>query len=273
MTLDLINKQLIASSFGKAAHTYDSVAHFQRAVGNGLLSRLPECEPECVLDLGSGTGFFLPSLQSRYPSAELVGLDLSEEMLRFAKKQYRDPQIKWLTGDGESLPLKDGSVDLVFSSLSIQWCGNLEALFGEISRVLSDQGVFVFTSLLDGTLSELKAAWAAVDNAQHVNEFGDLNDYQRAIDASGLTIDFLDSEREVLSYSVVSELTRELKKLGAHNLTPNRVTHVTGRQRVRRFLSAYNDLRQDDGRFPATYHVLWGAVSKNRSRTRGDTER
>jgi len=271
MTLDLINKQMIARSFGKAAPTYDSVAHFQRWVGEGLLSRIPDIDARRILDLGCGTGHFLPDLHNRFPDAELIGLDLSEQMLQFARKQCPETKVQWLLGDGESLPLKNHSVDLIFSSLSIQWCGNLGSLFGEIERVLSDRGVFVFTSLLDGTLAELKTAWAKVDDAQHVNEFAELQDYQRAIDASGLSVDCLASELRVLPYSSVNALTRELKKLGAHNMTPHRVTHVTGRERVRQFLAAYDAFRLNDGRFPATYNVLWGGVSKNRANNKSET--
>ena len=119
MSVELINKSAIAKSFGNAAAKYDSVAHFQRNVGSELLSKIPKINPKQVVDLGCGTGYFLSALKVQYPDAALVGFDLSEEMIRFARSTYakNSTNLSWLVGDGESLPFKSGSVDLIFSSL------------------------------------------------------------------------------------------------------------------------------------------------------------
>ena len=77
----------------------------------------------------------------------------------------------WLVADAEALPLVNDSVDLVFSSLALQWCYRPDHLFAELARVLKPGGICVFTSLGPDTLRELRAAWAAVDAHQHVNAF------------------------------------------------------------------------------------------------------
>lgn len=62
MVLDNVHqdKEAIASSFGKAADTYDKHAAFQRDVGHRLLEKLPsDLTNKRVLDLGCGTGYFL----------------------------------------------------------------------------------------------------------------------------------------------------------------------------------------------------------------------
>ena len=60
------NKHAIASSFGKAADTYDKHAAFQRDVGHRLLDKLPKNLTGLrVLDLGCGTGYFSQLLQQR----------------------------------------------------------------------------------------------------------------------------------------------------------------------------------------------------------------
>ena len=91
MSVEQISKSEIAKSFGHAAEKYDSVAHFQRNVGHDLLEKMPNHAPECIVDLGCGTGYFLSSLSAMYPNAALVGFDLSQDMIRFALHlHYRD---------------------------------------------------------------------------------------------------------------------------------------------------------------------------------------
>lgn len=267
MSVELINKSAIAKSFGNAAAKYDSVAHFQRQVGSELLTKIPEINAKRIVDLGCGTGYFLSGLQAQYPNADLIGFDLSEEMIRFARqaneKNVADTKISWLVGDGERLPFKSGSVDLIFSSLAIQWCGSLSTLFNEIQRVLSKDGVFVFSSLVDGSLCELKSAWSHVDGLQHVNAFAYLADYQAAVSSTTLNTTELEVQEKVLYYQKVKELTQELKTLGAHNMTSHRATHLTGKQSIQHFLAAYENYRLNDGTLPATYQVLFGVLTNS----------
>jgi len=118
-----------AESFSRAAASYDSVAELQRAVGGELLQRLPPLLPTRWLDLGSGTGHFTRRLAERYPQAEGVALDLAEGMLRHARQQGGAGHF--IAGDAERLPLPDGSLDLMFSSLAVQWCGDFAAVLAE----------------------------------------------------------------------------------------------------------------------------------------------
>ena len=56
-------------------------------------------------------------------------------MVRFARESHPGGN-HWLVGDAEALPLAAGSVDLVYSSLALQWCHRPELLFAELARVL-----------------------------------------------------------------------------------------------------------------------------------------
>jgi len=274
MSVEVFDKQAVAKSFGKAASSYDSVAHFQRWVGESLLKTLPSqseanFRPKSIMDLGCGTGYFSSSLLNMYDSADYFGLDLSEEMIRFARQANSAEsytcdaeRCTWMTGDAELLPLKSNSIDLVFSSLSIQWCGDLGLMFEEVNRVLKKDGVFVFSTLLEGSLSELKDSWSQVDESQHVNEFSQLKDYQDAISDVQWDSRKLSTKEKVLKYQKVSDLTKELKRLGAHNMTSHRSTKLTGKQKLQHFVSAYERFRQEGGLLPATYQVLFGVLKK-----------
>jgi malonyl-CoA O-methyltransferase len=255
-------KSAVADSFSRAAKQYDSAAQLQRDVGTHLLGEVDKIgdSPAVVLDLGCGTGYFQPQLQSRFPDAHYLGLDLARGMVEYAREHYPQAQ-SWLVADAETLPLAAHSVDLVFSSLAVQWCHNPHQLYAELARVLKPGGRCVFTSLGPETLKELRAAWATVDSHQHVNEFHPVELLEQAAAATpGVSLS-LRSEQFVMEYSRVRELLDELKTLGAHNMNRGRQTGLTGRRALQGMLQAYESWRRDE-KLPATYDVLFGVLEK-----------
>ncbi|QXI38885.1 malonyl-ACP O-methyltransferase BioC [Pseudomonas xantholysinigenes] len=257
----LPDKRQVAASFSRAAASYDSVAALQRAVGMALLDKLPDgLAPARWLDMGSGTGHFSRALAERFNDASGVALDIAEGMLRHAREQGGGAH-QHVAGDAERLPLRDASVDLLFSSLAVQWCGQFASVLDEAQRVLRPGGVLAFSSLCVGTLDELRASWQAVDGMVHVNRFRRFEDYQRLCGASGLQVLELERRAHVLHYPDVRSLTHELKALGAHNLNPGRPSGLTGRARMQGLLDAYEQFRQAQG-LPATYQVVYGVLRK-----------
>lgn len=264
-----VDKRRVAESFGRAAAHYDSVAQVQRQIGQRLLQGLPAENRGPWLDLGCGTGYFTPRLVDRCES--VLGLDLAEGMLEFARQRLRNERpgqpVQWLCGDAEALPLADAALAGVFSSLAIQWCANLPLLFGELQRVLQPGGRVLLATLGPRTLHELRQAWSAVDDYTHVNHFAPAETLQRAIAASGLQLNSWQSEEIVLRYADVRDLTHALKTLGAHNMNAGQSSGLTGRQRLLQFKLAYEQFRQRDpslaaeaalaSYLPATYEVFY----------------
>lgn len=258
-----LDKKKVAQSFGRAALTYDAVAQLQRDVGKHLLQYAPVQlgADATVIDLGSGTGFFTRQLAARFEPANIIGLDIAEGMLHFSQQQTRTQQIKWLCADAESLPLADHSVDLIFSSLVIQWCSNLLQLLRELARVLKPGGQLVVATLGPNTLHELKSAWQQADNYVHVNQFQPQDSLRFAAVAANLAIDHFAVEQRVIYFDRLTELTRELKALGAHNINSGKPEGLTGRSRIAAFKSAYEQYREERG-LPATYEVFYLSVHK-----------
>jgi malonyl-CoA O-methyltransferase len=257
-----LEKKDVAASFSRAAAKYDSVAHLQRDVGAQLLTRLEQWQGAVatVLDLGCGTGFFCPALKDRYPTARYLGLDLASGMVEYARGRYGDDG-DWLVADAEALPLASESIDLVFSSLALQWCYRPEHLFPELARVLRPGGMCVFTSLGPDTLWELRSAWSAVDGHQHVNTFLPTSDLETAVGRiPGVKMQL---ERHVLrmEYARVRDLLDELKALGAHNMNRSRQPGLTSRRSLQGMLQAY-EARRTGGVLPATYDVIFGVLEK-----------
>ncbi len=79
---------------------------------------------------------------------------------------------------------------------------------------------------------------------------------------SGLLPLTLRHEDRLLHFPDLRSLTHELKALGAHNLNPGRPDGLTGRQRIRALVAAYERFRQPEG-LPATYRVVFGVLRKD----------
>jgi len=250
----------VRRSFGRSARAYDAAAVLQKRVREELLERLEvvRLEPQAVLDLGAGTGHASLALKRRYRSSQVIALDLAEGMLREAgQRQTLLRRFRRVCGQAAALPLREGSVDLVFSNLMLQWCHDPDAVFRECRRVLKPGGLLTFTTFGPDTLVELRRAWAAADERTHVNRFIDMHDLGDALVRSGLVEPVMDVERFTLTYQEVRDLMRDLKAIGAHNANAGRPRGLTGKGALTRMTAAYETFRRD-GRLPATYEVVYG---------------
>jgi len=263
-----LDRASVRRSFERASASYDGAAVLQARVRMELLDRLRliGIEPARVLDLGCGTGEGARQLKRRYPRALTVGLDIAPGMLREARHRSRPfRRFERMCGDAYRLPLADASIDLVFGNLLLQWCDTPDEVLAEIRRVSRPGGFFSFSTLGPDTLRELRDAWTAADDASHVNAFLDMHDVGDALTRAGFAEPVLDVERFTLSYADVLALTRDLKAIGAHNVTAARHRGLTGRGKWRAMTEAYETFRRD-GRLPATYEVIYGAAWSQETR-------
>jgi malonyl-CoA O-methyltransferase len=268
----------VRRAFSRAAPAYDAIAVLQHQVEAQLLERLSLLTqpPGRVLDVGAGPGRASAAMRKRYPQAEVVALDLALPMLREAKTRagWWKP-FRRVCGDARALPIADQSVDLLFSSLCLQWCEDLDAVFAEFRRVLRPQGWLLFTSFGPDTLTELRQSWATVDDDPHVNVFLDLHDVGDRLLAAGFRDPMLDVEHYSLRYSDPKLLMRELKGIGAGNADAARARGLTGKRKLAGVLAAYERFRGADGRYPASYEVVFAqarAPDPSQPRRSGGTD-
>ena len=91
-----------------------------------------------VLDVGCGKGRFARVLQERNPEAEIWGLDISEEMLRFVPAG-----IHTRAGSMTELPFADSTFDCVYATESLEHAVEIERAVSEMCRVLKPGGKLV----------------------------------------------------------------------------------------------------------------------------------
>jgi arsenite methyltransferase len=101
-------------------------------------------EGETVLDLGSGGGIdVILSARRVGPTGTAYGLDMTDEMLALARRNASEagvPNVHFLKGLIEAIPLPAGSVDVVISNCVINLSTDKAAVLAEISRVLKPGG-------------------------------------------------------------------------------------------------------------------------------------
>jgi SAM-dependent methyltransferase len=100
------------------------------------LARAVSADAALVVDLASGSGPMSRALTQ--PGRTVVGVDLSAEELALAAERGPGP---WLRADALRLPFRDGSVDVVTSSMGLVVVTPLDEVLAEVARVLRPGGV------------------------------------------------------------------------------------------------------------------------------------
>lgn len=149
---DLGKKQQVERMFDNIAHRYDFLNHFLSLGIDNVwrkiaIKRLAAINPKSVLDIATGTGDVAFAVKKTINPATLVGLDLSEGMLSFArekaKKRGLEQTIQFVKGDSENLSFGDNSFEGVIVSFGVRNFENLEKGLEEIYRVLTPGGKLV----------------------------------------------------------------------------------------------------------------------------------
>lgn len=204
----------VARAFSRAAAHYDRRASAQRHIGEALWQILPD-EAASVVDVGCATGDWTRRLAARYPGACVTGVDIAPGMLVEAQK--RGGRVNWREGSAEALPADAQSVALIFSNLALQWCRDMDAVMAEFARVLAPGGRAVFTTLLDGTLEEIGAAF---QRPGALLAYSSQADHRRAVRAAGLRVTREHTHLERFYYPDMAAVMASIKGVGAQIARP-----------------------------------------------------
>ena len=148
-------------------------------------------------------------------------------------------------GDIELLPVATAAADLVWSNLALQWVNDPRHAFAELHRVLKPGGLLMFSSFGPDTLKELRAAFRGADERTHVHRFIDMHDVGDMLLAAGFADPVMDMEYLTLTYDAVRDLMRDLKALGAHNVTRGRPAGLSGKSVLATAARNYEAFRRD----------------------------
>jgi len=251
--------EAIRNSFNAIAHQYQDNAILQKEVLIRLLERLadeqtlnPDLQAQHLLDLGCGTAWAATELFELFPKVQITALDFSKNMLNQIKP---NPLIKAVLADVHDIPLDDESMDIVFSNMLLHW-SNEKEVFKEAYRILKPGGLIVMSALGGTSLFELKQAWAAVDNGEHVHDFPALHNLGDGLLKTGFEQVVVNAEVLTLTYKNIMALMRDIKASGGHNSNERRPKGLMSHSQLTQLKQAYEPFRSED-RLPASYEIVY----------------
>lgn len=139
----------VEAMFDNIAHSYDLLNH-RLSFGIDYLWRktavrqLVPYKPETILDIATGTGDFAIMAAKRLRPRKVVGVDISEGMMRIGAWKVKaaglDSVISFKKEDCEHMSYDDGSFDAITTAFGIRNFQNLDACLKEMCRVLRKGG-------------------------------------------------------------------------------------------------------------------------------------
>ncbi|MDG7011321.1 MAG: class I SAM-dependent methyltransferase [Nitrososphaerota archaeon] len=210
----------VESMFDRTAEDYDRFVSPCRVCQFLVLAHEMNFKgSEKVLDLGSGPGLLSAHVARLLDDGEVVGVDLSDSMVRLASQRAHSlklSNLRFMRGDAMSLDLPDSAFDAVVSSYLLHWVPDMNRCFTEIRRVLKDDGRLGIMVPSLARYSELREAFRRVvsrycekDGSRRISEMVGLRVMRReevlpALKSAGFEVekDFELNLRERLSAAV-----------------------------------------------------------------------
>ncbi len=258
------NKARIAQQFSRAANTYNSAADVQLDIAFDAMAYVPS-HYKNGLDIGCGTGRISQQLAARCDN--LVAMDLAFGMLAYAKQNSLggDPSICWLQGDADCLPMADNSVDMVFSSMALQWSDNQQKVMSEIARVMASGSNAILAIMCDGSFNQLNDSWQTIDSQRHVNNLASAQTWYDAAKSQGLQVT-MQEKQYVTWHQNIRQLLSSIKSIGANVLLTHQYSteqtrleskNVFNRHTLQYLETFYQQKYAESMQLPLTYQVCF----------------
>jgi malonyl-CoA O-methyltransferase len=262
----LSERKYIRRSFSNAASSYNLAAFHQKSIAEKVVENYKNFYTKdnlnnCVVDIGSGTGFVSNECFRQGLFDSMICLDISEAMLN-QDREYKNKKSK-LCADLHALPFQKESLDVCLSSYAFQWTNNYEKLFSELYRVLKPGGIVFFSTPGPNTFNELKQAWAHADNirkvtdntskVQHVNDFISDKKILQIASECGFKELHHAMQTDVLAYSEQKHALEHIKNIGASNLNQQRRKNLLGKQHYVDFSQAFKKHSSSLENYTLTY--------------------
>ena len=254
-------KRLIAQRFGKAASVYDEKVQVQKQVAKQALNLVSEWVAqsntptlERGLDIGCGTGSDTRKLLSLCRS--MTGVDISEGMIAQASQPGPHDGLQFTVADAEQLPLPENSVDLIYSSMALQWLSGPDRVAQQCARVLKHGGVGLFAVVTQDSLFELTRSWTSLGKTPQINQFLPAEQWQTALDKAGLTTQCQVRTLTTWHESVL-HVMHSLKDVGAGLVLHGNHRNTLNKTRLRQLQAFYSEHFAQAGRLPLSWQIAF----------------
>ena len=116
------------------------MGRFSRRLADAFIGFAGLSPGETILDVGCGTGSMTAALARRGDHAAIVGIDVSEPYVAFARARNTDPRIKFEIADASALPFASGQFDRAVCQLVLQFLPDPSPAVSEMRRVVRPGG-------------------------------------------------------------------------------------------------------------------------------------
>ena len=258
--MSLPSAPAVRRAFDRAASTYDAAAQVQRVTIDSLLAVLPPMQARAIADVGCGTGLAFAGLRQRFPDAHIDCIDFAPDMLVRAPG---DANSRKTVADAANLPLADTSLDLVFSSLTYQWC-DLPAVLKEARRVLRPNGLLVFSTLLQGTFRELDLVFSGLDAYRHTLPLLSSAQVDSIVTAEHWSVQHRACIHRQTHHASLKAVLQSIRATGANEVGAQRRPGLLGKTSWQTMNQRYATLADRVGDLPLSYEVLEIVMGRTR---------
>ena len=149
---DQTKKEEVREMFDNIAPKYDLLNHtlsmsIDRVWRRRVVGEVRRAKPGRILDVATGTGDLAIEMARRIAGVQVLGVDLSEQMLAVARRKIEarglDGRIVLDRGDAERLAVADASVDVATVAFGVRNFGDLGAGLRELARTIKPGGKVV----------------------------------------------------------------------------------------------------------------------------------
>jgi SAM-dependent methyltransferase len=256
---NIFDRRLIQTNLARAARILPRADFLLRHAAEELADRLEGISRtfELAVDTGAYHGVMASLLNERFPRTKTISLS---PILALAEESPTSRAV----GIEEALPLKDGSLDLVTSVLSLHLVNDLPGALIQIRRALRPDGLFLGAVLGGETLIELRRAFMMAETetlggvSPRVFPTADVRDMGGLLQRAGFALPVVDSERLTVTYPTPLALIKELKAMGAANPLVARSRTLMRRDTFAQALEIYaNHFTGKGGKVRATFEILY----------------
>jgi ubiquinone/menaquinone biosynthesis C-methylase UbiE len=173
-----------------ADHFDDEPLAFWGRIGARTVARLGLAAGGHVLDVGCGTGASaLPAAEAVGPSGHVIGVDLAARLLDRARAKAKDrglDHVEFRVGDMTALGYPDGCFNAVISVFSIFFVPDMEALVGELWRMVRPGGRLAVTTWGPRIFEPAYSRWLEAVRRERPDLHSAFNPWDRITDAASV---------------------------------------------------------------------------------------
>jgi SAM-dependent methyltransferase len=119
------------------------IGRWSRRVADRLAAEIPVPDDGALLDVGCGTGSVVAALRARYPEREIVGVDVAEPYLAFARGRADCAGATFVEGDAQALAFPDGRFAAAYALIALNFMADPLQAAREMARVVRPGGRIV----------------------------------------------------------------------------------------------------------------------------------